>query len=54
MLDVELKYATYAVTAACADLNRFGTGPLRSATFAIVIVESVIPDWFLKPAQLPI
>src|SRR4051812_29197963 len=53
MLDVELKYATNAVTAVCADLNSWGTGPLRSASFAIVIVEFVMPGPFLKPAQLP-
>ena len=30
-----------------------GTGPEMSATLAIVIVLSVTPVWFLKPAQLP-
>src|SRR5438270_8829156 len=41
--DVALKYAAYAVTAAWADLNNPGTGPLTSDTFAIVTVESVMP-----------
>src|SRR6478735_5546193 len=30
-----------------------GTGPEMSETFAIVIVLSVMPVWFLKPSQLP-
>src|SRR3954451_11257366 len=50
---VELKYAAYARVACWADSKMPGTGPEMSATFAIVIVLSVMPVWFLKPLQEP-
>src|SRR5215212_8456215 len=53
MLDVALKYWTYALVACCAAVNSPGTGPLMSEELPRVMVLSVMPFWFLKPAHEP-
>src|SRR3954466_5132154 len=50
---VVLKYCTYALVACWAAVKRPGTGPLMSEELPMVMVLSVIPGWFLKPAQEP-
>ncbi len=48
-----MKYAAYARVASWADSKMPGTGPEMSEMFARVIVEPVMPVWFLRPSQLP-
>src|SRR3954451_1424764 len=50
---VVLKYWTYALVACWAAVKRPGTGPLMSEELPMVMVLSVIPGWFLNPAQEP-